>query len=138
MIQTINNILKQKGPHFNIISPEALVRQALVEMQAKNISYLLVEKEGSFIGIFSEREYAHHVILEGKHSDSTQVKDVLMKELPIIDGNQDTKDALRAMNTLQTRYLAVYNEFEFAGILTIHDLMREVLGLWVSEAMADL
>lgn len=137
-MQTINNILKQKGPHFNVIDPDRLVREALVKMKAGNISYLLVKEGERFLGIFSEREYAHHVILEGKHSDSTKVKEVLMSELAVIDGSQTPENALRAMNSHKTRYLAVYNEFSFAGILTLHDLMRDVLGVWVSEDMAEL
>lgn len=137
-MQIINNILKQKGPHFNVIDPERLVREALVKMKAGNISYLLVKEGEKFLGIFSEREYAHHVILEGKHSDTTKVREVLMSELAIIDGLQTTDIALRAMNAHKTRYLAVYNEFQFAGILTLHDLMRDVLGTWVNEDMADL
>lgn len=137
-MQTINNILKQKGPHFNVITPDRLVREALIKMKASNISYLLVMEDEKFMGLFSEREYAHHVILEGKHSDSTKVGDVLMSELAIIEGSQSSEAALRTMNAHKTRYLAVYNEFKFAGILTLHDLMRDVLGVWVNEDMAEL
>ena len=137
-MQTVNNILKHKGPHFNTIAPDRLVRDALIKMKASNISYLLVMKDDKFIGLFSEREYAHHVILEGKHSDTTKVGDVLMSELSMIDGSQTTDAALRTMNAHKTRYLAVYNSFEFAGILTLHDLMRDVLGVWVTEDMAEL
>lgn len=136
-MQTIKDILKRKGPHFNKIQSSASVKDALVAMKADNISYLLVMQDEDFKGIFSEREYAHRIILDGRHSDSTLVSSVLIEALPVIDGFQSPAHALRTMNSYKTRYLAVYKEFEFIGILTLHDLMRDVLGVWTADSFSD-
>jgi CBS domain-containing protein len=126
-MRTIIEILHQKGPHFNYIDANASVLEALTIMKAENISYLIVRENDEYVGIISERDYAHKVILMGKHSDSTKVKEIMTTDLPIADAGDTAEQCMVLMNASKSRYLPVFEELEFKGIITIHDMMREAI-----------
>jgi len=126
-MRTIHEILEQKGPHFNYIEASAFVIDALTLMKCENISYLIVRKDGNYVGIVSERDYAHKVILMGKHSDTTVVKEIMTTDLPIVSETDTTDQCMIMMNASKSRYLPVFDGLNFKGIITIHDLMRETI-----------
>ena len=126
-MRTIHEILEQKGPHFNYIEASAFVIDALTLMKCENISYLIVREDGNYVGIVSERDYAHKVILMGKHSDTTVVKEIMTTDLPIVSETDTTDQCMIMMNASKSRYLPVFDGLNFKGIITIHDLMRETI-----------
>ncbi len=126
-MRTLNEILQQKGPHFNYIDAEATVLEALTLMKTENISYLIVRQNGEYSGIISERDYAHKVILMNKHSDSTKVEEIMTKDIPIVTGGDTADQCMILMNASKSRYLPVFDCSEFKGVITIHDLMREAI-----------
>ena len=82
---------------------------------------------GEYAGIVSERDYTHKVILQDKHSNTTLVKDIMSKDLPVA-ALSDTADAcMMLINCSKSRYLPVFDGLEFKGVITIHDLMREAI-----------
>jgi signal-transduction protein with cAMP-binding, CBS, and nucleotidyltransferase domain len=124
-MRTIHEILQQKGPHFNYVEASAFVIDALTLMKCENISYLIVWENGNYVGIISERDYAHKVILMGKHSDTTLVKEIMTTDLPIVSETDTTEQCMLMMNASKSRYLPVFEGLNFKGIITVHDLMRE-------------
>ncbi|HRH49478.1 MAG TPA: CBS domain-containing protein [Panacibacter sp.] len=126
-MRTINEVLQQKGPHFNYIDRNATVLEAILVMKSENISYLIVNENGNYAGIISERDYTHKVILENKQSANTLVKEIMTKDFPIISSSNTADQCMVLMNASKTRYLPVFDEMEFKGIITIHDLMREAI-----------
>ena len=126
-MRTVSEILKTKGPHFNFIAPARTVIEAINLMKTENISYLIVREDGKYIGIISERDYTHKVILLNKHSDTTLVKDIMSKELPYVSLNDTAEHCMILINSSKSRYLPVFDGLEFKGVITIHDLMREAI-----------
>jgi len=127
-MRTVKDILQQKGPQFNFIRPYATVLEAITIMKSENISYLIVKDDNDrYLGIFSERDYTHKVILENKHSNTTQVKDIMTTGLAIAQLSDSTSHCMLLMNTSKERYLPVFDENNFKGVVTIHDLMREAM-----------
>jgi len=126
-MRTVNQILKQKGPHFNFIEGDDTVFDAITLMKCQNISYLIVFENNNYVGIISERDYAQKVILYNKHSDTTLVKEVMTKDLPIISEQDTAEHCMILMNASKSRYLPVFDNAEFKGVITIHDLMRETI-----------
>jgi signal-transduction protein with cAMP-binding, CBS, and nucleotidyltransferase domain len=126
-MRTIHEILQQKGPHFNYIEASAFVIDALTLMKSENISYLIVWENANYVGIISERDYAHKVILMGKHSDTTLVKEIMTTDLPIVSETDTTEQCMLMMNASKSRYLPVFEGLNFKGIITVHDLMRETI-----------
>lgn len=123
----IKEILIKKGPHFNVVHPETKVLDALTIMKTENLSYVVVKLNDQFLGIMSEHDYAQKVKLQGKQSHLLLVKDIMTHDLPVVSYDEELKRCMVLMNVYKTRYLPVFDEIEFRGILTMNDLMREVM-----------
>jgi CBS domain-containing protein len=123
----IKDILTKKGPHFNIVTPDTKVLDALTLMKAENLSYVVVMKDDQYLGLMSERDYTHKIKLEGRQSETATVKDIMTSNYPVIGYSDDLERCMVLMNVYKTRYLPVFDEMEFKGILTMNDLMREVI-----------
>ena len=123
----IKEILEKKGPHFNIVAPNTPVLEALTIMQSENLSYVVVMENNQFLGIMSERDYTHKIKLQGRHSDSTLVKEIMSHNLPVIGLQEELERCMVLMNVYKTRYLPVFENLEFKGIITMNDLMRDLL-----------
>src|SRR6478672_9434252 len=104
VMHTIHEILQKKGPHFNYVEASAFVIDALTLMKCENISYLIVFENGNYLGIISERDYAQKVILMGKHSDTTIVKEIMTTDLPIVSEKDTTEECMIMMNAAKSRY----------------------------------
>jgi CBS domain-containing protein len=124
----IKAILTKKGPHFNIVTPDTKVVDALTLMKTENLSYVVVMKDEQYLGLMSERDYTHKIKLEGRRSETATVKDIMTSDYPVIGYSDDLERCMVLMNVYKTRYLPVFEEMEFKGILTMNDLMREVIG----------
>jgi CBS domain-containing protein len=123
----IKEILQKKGPHFNVVTPDSKVLDALTILKSENLSYVVVMQDNQYLGIMSERDYTHKIKLEGRKSDTALVKDIMTKDLPVIGYNDELDRCMILMNVYKTRYLPIFDEMEFKGILTMNDLMREVI-----------
>ncbi len=126
-MRTVADILATKAPSFNIIDPDAKVITALQMMNSVNLSYLIVMKDDVFHGIFSERDYSRNVILKGLHSDSCAVREVMSTSLPLIEPHDTVEKCMQLLNAHKTRYLLVFSDQEFKGVVTINDVLREAI-----------
>lgn len=126
-MRTAADILKKKPHVFNVIDADAKVIEALQLMSSVNLSYLVVKKHDEFKGIFSERDYSRNVILKGLHSDSATVKEVMSVSLPVIGPNETVESCMKLLNSHKTRYLLVFENGGFAGVITINDVLREAI-----------
>ena len=126
-MRTVANILMNKPPVFNFIDPDAKVIEALQLMNSVNLSYLVVKREDAFHGIFSERDYSRNVILKGLHSDTCSVKEVMSHSLPMIGMQETVEQCMNLLNIHKTRYLIVFDDQEFKGVVTINDVLREAI-----------
>ena len=123
----IKEILRKKGPHFNVVSPNTKVLDALTLMQSENYSYVVVMEEDNYLGIMSERDYIHKIKVLGSKQENDTVKEILNGNLPVVNFEEDLNRCMVLMNVYKTRYLPVFDEFEFKGVLTMNDLMTEIL-----------
>ena len=133
----IRDILQKKGPHFNVVTPETKVLDALTILKSENLSYVVVMKDNQYLGIMSERDYTHKIKLEGRKSDTALVKDIMTKDLPVLGYADDLERCMVLMNVYKTRYLPIFDEMEFKGILTMNDLMREVIASNTNKNSSD-
>lgn len=125
---TVQQVLQNKTKPFNVISPDTLVIDALNMMNSINLSYLVVMDDSGYKGLFCERDYSRNVILKGRASNSTKVEEVMTKDLPVVSTENTVEQSMHLMNSAKTRYLLAYdNKEQFAGVITIHDLLRTVI-----------
>jgi len=126
-MRTVADILANKPPVFNQVSSKAKVIEALQLMNSVNLSYLVVMDGGSFHGLFSERDYSRNVILKGLHSDSCTVEEVMSTSLPMVSTDTTVEDCMHLLNSHKTRYLIVFSDNEFKGVVTINDVLRDAI-----------
>lgn len=126
MIQ-VKEILERKRKASNVIKSTDLVIDALKMLNSVNLSYLVVMQGNEYKGIFCERDYCRNVILKGRSSQTSTVEEVMTTDLPIVETTDTAEYCMDTMNQRKTRYLLAYDNSNFAGVITIHDLLRQVL-----------
>jgi CBS domain-containing protein len=126
-MRTVQNIINSKSKPENVISSESLVIDALNLLISVNLSYLIVMDGKEFKGIFSERDYTRNVVLKGRASNTTRIKDVMSTDIPKVILTDTVEDCMNMISTHKTRYLLAYDGNKFVGVVTIHDLLRQVL-----------
>ena len=126
-MRTVQNIINSKPKPSNVINSQSLVFDALNLLNSVNLSYLIVMDGNDFKGIFSERDYTRNVILKGRASNSTKISDVMSVDIPKVILTDTVEDCMNMINTHKTRYLLAYDGDKFVGVITIHDLLRQVI-----------
>src|SRR5512135_3344730 len=124
---TVRQVLRSKGQGFHGIGPEATAYDALEIMAEKNVGALLVIEGGKLAGVFSERDYARKVILKGKSSKNTKVRE-LMSSPPITIGSQTSlRNCMVLMTENHVRHLPVIDNGVLMGVLSIGDVVYAVI-----------
>src|SRR4029077_9396946 len=117
-------VLKQKGQDIWHVSPEGCVYDAIEMMADKHVGALLVISEGKLVGVVSERDYARKVILQGKSSKQTQVKEIMTSPAIFVTPEQTVQDCMRIMTDRRIRHLPVVKDEEILGVVSIGDLVK--------------
>jgi CBS domain-containing protein len=123
---TIRQILTGK-PDIYSIDPEATVLDALRLMEQKNIGALLVMRGGSLAGIFSERDYARRMILHGRSSKETLVREVMTSDVFVISPDTTSGECMVHMTDRHIRHLPVVEGGRVVGVISIGDVVRTVI-----------
>ena len=123
---TIRQILASK-PEIYSIDPEATVFEALGLMGEKNIGALLVMKGEQLVGIFSERDYARRMILQGRSSRETPVREVMTPQVFVITPETTSGECMMHMTDRHIRHLPVVDGGRVVGVISIGDVVRSVI-----------
>ena len=127
MSETMASILKTKGNAIWSIAPDATVYDAIALMATKGIGALLVLSGGRLEGIISERDYARKVILEGRSSKDTLVREIMTHPVVTV-GPDDTVDiCMQIVTERRIRHLPVVDGDNIVGIVSIGDLVRTTI-----------
>ena len=126
---TIESILNQKSGEVWSVSPDATVYDAIAMMADKNVGALLVVKDGKLEGILSERDYTRKVMLRGKRSRETLVREIMSTELTTVEPKEGVDDCLRFMTDKRIRHLPVVHGGEIRGVISIGDLVKHVISV---------
>jgi CBS domain-containing protein len=124
---TIGTILHHKGATVWTIPPQATVFEAIQLLERKNIGALPVVEGDKLLGIFSERDYARKVALEGKNSHNTKVRDILTADVATITPNETVEDAMRIMTNKHIRHLPVMEDNRMVGFVSIGDMVNWII-----------
>jgi CBS domain-containing protein len=134
---TIDAILGQKGSEIFSVSPDATVFEAIELMANKNVGALLVLGDGRLLGMISERDYTRKVMLRGKRSRETQVREIMSSDLTIATSREPIENCLRTMTDKRIRHLPVVDGETLRGVISIGDLVKWVIASQ-SAAIAHL
>ena len=126
-MRTIKHILDRKSRELAIIEPEKTVFEALKLMADKNIGSVIVMDGTRYLGILSERNYARQVVLLNKSSKQLPVREIMRTDLPKLSKNDHIEKCMEIMTQLNVRYLPVVENETLIGLISVKDLLDEVL-----------
>jgi CBS domain-containing protein len=118
----VKNLLDKKGHDVYTISPDATVYDALQLMAEKEIGALVVLEDGKMVGIVSERDYARKIILKGKSSKETPVREIMTTKVIHTSPDKKVEKCLSLMTKHHFRHLPVLEKERLVGILSIEDV----------------
>lgn len=123
-MECLANVLERKYPQFNTVSPEHSLKDALYQMCCENLEYLVVLKGEEFVGIVSERDVAHKLFATNSPINELKVKDIMNTALPVGSSSDGIDYAMQVIGRHNSRYIAVFDQFAFRGIVSEKDLLE--------------
>ena len=126
-VDTVRSILNAKGHDVVSIKPEATVYEAIADMARLQVGALLVVSGRELVGIISERDYARKVILQGRSSRDTTVREIMTPSLVTVTSAQTVDDCLRIVTEKRIRHLPVVDAGELKGLVSIGDLVKTII-----------
>ena len=127
-MKKVSNILARKGSNIVAIDGSITVLDALKLMADKNIGSVVITEEGKYAGLLTERDYARKVILQGKSSLETQVREIMSTHFPKMISENSVETCMHVMSENNLRYLPVFNkDNQLCGIISISDVVTETI-----------
>ena len=126
-MQYIHDVLDHKGRKVWTVAPETSVYEGLELMADKNIGALVVVDVTGIIGIFSERDYARHLALQGKRSRETPVREIMTQVVATMSPSHSMKDCMEVMTNERVRHLPVVENGELIGLVSIGDVVKSIM-----------
>jgi len=123
----VRDILQEKGREIWRVSPDTSVFDALKLMADRNIGALLVLDGEKLAGIFSERDYARKVILKGKASRDTAVREIMTAVVVTVRLAQTVEECMELMTANRIRHLPVVEGDQLAGVISIGDVVKAII-----------
>ena len=126
-MKTLKQLLQAKPHGILSVAPDARVFDALGLMAEQNVGALLVMEDGRLSGIITERDYARKVILKGKSSLDTPVREIMTDKVLCAHPDQSVEECMALMTDKRVRHLPVMDGNQLIGVLSIGDLVKEVI-----------
>lgn len=123
----VKYLISAKGSTVWSIEPDRPVLEAIQLMADKHIGALLVMRDGVLMGIVSERDYARKLILKGRSSTDTPVKDIMTADVRTVSPDEAVHRCMELMTELRIRHLPVVERQRVVGIVSIGDLVKAVI-----------
>jgi len=124
---TIKHLLEKKGQNVWTIDPDATVFDALAKMAEKDIGSLIVMDSEKLIGIITERHYSRNVILKGKASPTTLVRDIMERNVIYVPPELSVELSMALMTEKRVRHLPVVEDTKVIGLVSIGDLLKFII-----------
>jgi CBS domain-containing protein len=126
-MRTVRQLLESKAPEIHAIAPDAPVIEAIRLMAEKRIGALVVLQGGALAGILSERDYARKIVLEGRSSKDTPVRDIMTADVVTIGLEDTVQGCMQMVTERRIRHLPVVDGSAVLGVVSIGDLVKAVI-----------
>lgn len=123
----VKHLLDTKGRDVLSIAPDASVLDAIKKMAEHGVGALLVMDGDSLSGIVTERDYARKVILLGRYSDDTPVRDIMTADVTTVSSDQNVRHCMDLMTEKRVRHLPVMDDVKVSGVISIGDLVKAII-----------
>ena len=124
---SVKQVLQSKGHDICSIGPEASVYDAIAKMAQEEVGALVVLEGDSLVGVLSERDYARKVVLQGRSSRDTKIKDIMTTRVAFARLEQSVEDCMAMMTEKRIRHLPVIDGDNLLGVISIGDLVKSII-----------
>lgn len=126
-MSTVNDVVNSKQTDIWSIAPEDTVFNAIKLMDEKGIGALAVLHEDELVGIISERDYARKVVLKGRSSNETKIKEIMTREVIFTRPEQGIKECMAVMSKHRIRHLPVMENGKLISMISLGDVVKEII-----------
>ena len=127
-MKTLKQLIESKNKRLAAVAPDQSVLRALEVMAENDVGALLVLDGKRLAGVFSERDYARKVILQGKASKTTKVSEIMTGKVVYVTLNRTVEECMAIMTEKHFRHLPVLDDdHNVVGIVSIGDLIKEMI-----------
>jgi len=120
----IKDLLLSKSRKLITVSSVASIFDALKIMAESNIGCLIVLEGDKYVGIFTERDYARKIVLEGRSSDTTTVNEIMISDVPKLNSNDTIELCSKIMTEKTLRYLPVFENNQLINLISQGDIIK--------------
>ena len=128
----VSTVLAEKGSMVASIGPDVTVFDAISLMAEKNVGALPVIENGRLVGMISERDYTRKVVIKGKSSKQTSVREIMSQQLTVASPHHTIEECMRLMTEKHVRHLPVVEGDKMVGLVSIGDLVK-----WIISVQAE-
>jgi CBS domain-containing protein len=121
---TIKDLLLSKNRKLITVSNSASIFDALKIMAESNIGCLIVLDGDHYVGMFTERDYARKIILEGRSSDTTSVNEIMVSDIPMLNSADTIELCSKIMTEKTLRYLPVFENGQLVNLISQSDIIK--------------
>ncbi len=126
-MRTVRQMMNEKAHRLLSIQPEHTVYDALLQMAEHDVGALIVLRGEQLVGIFSERDYARKIILDGKTSKLTPISAVMTHDVICVDPDRTADECMALMTEKHVRHLPIIENKAVVGLISIGDVVREMI-----------
>lgn len=126
-MMTVHQLLERKGGDIWSTTPDASVFEAIQLMAEKGIGALLVLDQDELVGIISERDYARKVILKGRSSRETPVRDIMTEKVLYVPPSRSLEECMALMTEKRIRHLPVIDSGRLIGVFSVGDVIKAII-----------
>ena len=125
-MKTVSSLVKSRGVVWTV-TPETTVLEALKVLAERNIGVVPVVSDDKLVGIFSERDYARRVILQGRKSEDTKIEEVMTQDVQTVGPDDKIEECMKIVVNKGFRHLPIVEDGELIGVVSANDLLAEVI-----------
>ena len=122
----VSDILRTKGSTIYSITSDASVYEAVKQMVDHNVGSLLVLDPDGVKGIITERDYLREIVLQGRTSKTTQVREIMTTEVVVVESTRPLEECMAIMSGRRIRHLPVVCDGELVGVVSIGDMVKQI------------
>ena len=127
-MENVTVLLSKKQSHFNKISPNSSISDALCRMSCQNSDYLIVmDDDERFLGLLTDHDIATKTVFANKSITSTKVKQMMNTRWPVADADNTVEDCMKLMSRYNVRYVPVFKNLSFLGVVSTDDILQEAV-----------
>ena len=126
-MKTVSELLRMKPARVVSVKPEDSVLDAIKVLAKENIGAALVMSGEKLVGILSERDYTRKVILQGRSSDTTSVKEIMTATVIVVSSRTHTRECMALMTEKSIRHLPVVDQGRVVGMVSLRDIVGDII-----------